>query len=261
MAQSARFSIKNSGNPLMSAVNKKFVIRRLPLAFIFCGLFCFFYFHLDTYINFETLKEHRQFLSAWTQEHYSLAVCLYMISYVATILCAIPSSIFFSLTAGFLFGSIFGFLYTMVSAIIGAAIFFLLIRTALAEWLAEKLGKKLQHFEAGFQENAFNYILTMRLIPIFPFFIVNIASAILGVRLFSFLAATFLGIIPANMIYVSLGHGLGKIFDHHQTPNIEIIFQPHIFIPLILMAVLALLPVVYKKLFVKFKYHKTEQRT
>jgi uncharacterized membrane protein YdjX (TVP38/TMEM64 family) len=242
----------------MPVANKKFVMRCLPLVFIFCGLFCFFYFRLDTYINFQTLKEHRQFLAGWTQEHYLLAVCLYMIFYVATILCAIPSSIFFSLTAGFLFGTIFGFLYAMVSAIIGAAIFFLLIRSSLAEWLAEKLGKKLQHFEVGFQENAFNYILTMRLIPIFPFFIVNIASAILGVRLFSFLAATFLGIIPASMIYVSLGHGLGKIFDHHQTPNIEVIFQPHIFMPLIFMAVLALLPVFYKKIIYKINHSKTE---
>jgi uncharacterized membrane protein YdjX (TVP38/TMEM64 family) len=231
----------------MSTANKKFVMRCLPLSFIFCGLFCFFYFRLDTYINFQTLKEHRQFLTIWTQEHYALAVCLYMLSYVATVICAIPSSLFFTLTAGFLFGTIFGFLYAIASALIGATIFFLLIRSALAEWLVEKVGKKIQHFEEGFQENAFNYILIMRLIPVFPFFIVNIASAILGVRLASFLAATFLGIMPSTMIYVSLGHGLGKIFDHHKIPDIGIVFQPHIFMPLIMLAVLALLPVIYKK--------------
>ena len=231
----------------MLAANKKIIKRCLPLLFILCGLFGFFYFHLDTYINFQALKEHRQFLTVWTQENYPLAVCLYMICYIATVLCAIPSSLFFSLTAGFLFGTILGFLYAITSAIIGAAIFFLLIRSALADWLVEKVGKKLQHFEEGFQENAFNYILIMRLIPVFPFFVVNIASAILGVRLFSFLAATFIGVIPSIVIYVSLGNGLGKIFDHHEIPNIEIIFQPHIFMPLILLAVFALLPVFYKK--------------
>jgi uncharacterized membrane protein YdjX (TVP38/TMEM64 family) len=121
------------------------------------------------------------------------------------------------------------------------------VREALADWLVEKFGKRIQHFEEGFQENAFNYILTMRFIPIFPFFVVNLASALLGVRLVSFLSATFLGIIPATLIYVSLGHGLGKIFDHHEMPSKEILFQPHIFMPLMLLAVLAIVPVVYKK--------------
>jgi uncharacterized membrane protein YdjX (TVP38/TMEM64 family) len=152
------------------------------------------------------------------------------------------------LTAGFLFGAVYGFIYAMVCSIVGAMLFFLIVKAALADWLLEKWGDKLQHFEEGFQENAFHYILTMRLVPVLPFFVVNIASAILGVRLSSFLAATFLGIIPATGIYVSLGQGLGKIFDHHKMPSKEILFQPHIFMPLMLLALFAIIPVLYKKM-------------
>ena len=148
----------------MSGDRKKVLIHLLPLMVILGGLFCFFYFHLDQYISFQSLKDHRQLLATWTQENYFFAVSAYMSCYVITILCAIPSSLFFTLTAGFLFGMVFGFIFAILSAITGATLFFLVVRAAFAEWLAGKLGKKLQHFEAGFQENAFNYILTMRLI-------------------------------------------------------------------------------------------------
>jgi uncharacterized membrane protein YdjX (TVP38/TMEM64 family) len=231
----------------MAKKRKKIGIHFLPLIVILCGLSLFFFFRLDRYFSFQSLQDHHVFLMTWTSTHPVLAVGLFMLCYIITILCAVPTTLLLSLTAGFLFGVAHGFAYVILSGVFGAMLFFLMVRAALAEWLTNKMGQKLRHFEKGFQENAFNYILMLRFIPVFPFFVVNMAAALLDVRLSSFLVATFFGIMPSTLVYVSLGHGMEKIFEQHQTPNLAVIFQPHILLPLLALACLAVLPVVYKK--------------
>ena len=101
----------------------------------------------------------------------------------------------------------------------------------------------------GFQENAFSYLLFLRLVPIFPFWVVNIIPALLGVSATTFIVATFFGIIPGSVVYVLVGHGLSHLFASNQTPNLRLIFEPTVLYPLLALAALSLLPVIYQKIF------------
>lgn len=231
--------------------------RLLPLIILMITLFLFFYFHLYQYINFESLKKHRQLLLTWTREHYFLTVFIYILVYIIGVAASIPGAIFFTLAGGFLFGIWFGTLYVVIGATIGASILFLAVKMAFADWFAKKSAKWMKQMEQGFRENAFNYLLTLRLIPLFPFWLVNIISALLNVRLSTFVAGTFLGIIPGSFIYASVGHNLGSLFDANQPPNLNVIFTPSIFLSLLGLATLSLLPVLYKFYENKKKKRKT----
>ncbi|MHB1947877.1 MAG: TVP38/TMEM64 family protein [Gammaproteobacteria bacterium] len=228
-------------------IGYKWLKRWIPLVLLMGSFFLFFYFRLDKYISFESLKNNRQLLLRWTNEHYFLTASIYILIYVVGVAISIPGAVFFTLVGGFLFGILLGTLYVVMSATIGATILFMAVKMALADWVAKKSGKWVKQMEKGFQENAFNYLLTLRLIPIFPFWLVNIIPALLGVRLITFVSATFLGIIPGAFIYTSVGNSLGSLFDSNQTPNLNIIMQPNIFLPLLGLAVLSVLPVIYKR--------------
>ena len=102
--------------------------------------------------------------------------------------------------------------------------------------------------EAGFRENAFHYLLVLRLIPVFPFWLVNLVPAFLGVPLTTYVAATLVGIIPGSLVYASIGNGLGAVFESGGRPDLGIIFEPEIIFPIIGLAILALLPVAYRKI-------------
>jgi uncharacterized membrane protein YdjX (TVP38/TMEM64 family) len=124
---------------------------------------------------------------------------------------------------------------------------FLIARTALGDALRAKAGPWMRRMEAGFRENAFSYLLVLRLIPLFPFWLVNLVPAFLGVPLGAYVLATFLGIIPGSLVYASVGNGLGVVFDRGGAPDLGIIFRPAILGPIVGLAALALLPVIYRK--------------
>ncbi len=113
---------------------------------------------------------------------------------------------------------------------------------------AAKAGSALERMEAGFRENAFNYLLRLRLIPIFPFWLINLVPAFLGMPLRSYAVATFVGVIPGAMVFASLGNGLGAILDAGGELDLGILLKPAVLFPLLALAVLALLPVAYKKI-------------
>jgi uncharacterized membrane protein YdjX (TVP38/TMEM64 family) len=136
----------------------------------------------------------------------------------------------------------------VIAATVGATIVFLIARTALGDSLRRKAGPGMRRMEAGFRESAFNYLLFLRLIPLFPFWLVNLVPALLGVPLTTYVAATLLGIIPGGLVYASVGNGLGALFDAGGRPDLGIIFEPEIILPILGLAVLAILPVAYKKI-------------
>jgi len=135
----------------------------------------------------------------------------------------------------------------VVAATIGATILFIAAKTALGDLLRAKAGPFLQKMEAGFREDALSYLLVLRLIPLFPFFIVNLVPAFLGVSLRVFVIATFGGIIPGSFVYATVGAGLGSIFDAGGEFSASGILTPEIITALVGLAVLALLPVAYKR--------------
>lgn len=229
------------------------LIRWIPLSLLLLGLIVFFSLGFYRYLSFDSLQQHHQILQQWTAQHYLLVVSIYILIYIIAVAISVPGAIFLTLAGGFLFGIIGGMLYVIFSATIGATLLFLAVQTALGDKLKSKAGSWIVKMEKGFQENAFYYLLILRFIPIFPFWVVNIVSALFRVRLTTFITATFFGIIPGSLVYVSIGSGLSSLFANNQTPNLGVIFTPRILLPLIGLAILSFLPILYKR----FKSSKT----
>lgn len=221
--------------------------RFLPVIVLLAGLGAFFALGLDRYVTLDTLRDNREALSAWVAQNWALAAFVYVLAYILMVAFSLPGALVATLTGGFLFGTVFGGLLTVIGATIGATAIFLAAKTALGNTLREKAGPKLRKLEEGFGKNAFSYMLVLRLVPLFPFFLVNLAPAFLGVPLGTYVVATFLGIIPGTFVFASIGNGLGAIFDAGRDPDLGIIFEPEILGPILALAALALVPVIYRR--------------
>lgn len=230
-------------------MSKKFknpLLQLVPLAVLMLILCAALYFRVFDYLSFDTLKQHRAFLLQWTHQNYSYAVLGFMVIYIVAVAISIPGAVFLTLAGGFLFGVVWGTVYVVISATLGGAILFLAVKTAARPWIENRTSGWVKKMEKGFRENAFNYLLTLRLIPLFPFWLVNIVPAILNIPLRIFITATLIGIIPGSVIYVSVGNGLGHLFDSGQKPDLNIIFTPPILLPLLGLSILSLIPILYK---------------
>ena len=228
--------------------NLKQVKKSLPLVFATLLALGFFYFKLYHYLSFESLKQHRVELLEWKNTHYVLSVLLYIFCYTLAIAASLPLALIFSLSGGFLFGVFPGALYALFSATLGSCLLFLAVKLALAPWAKKKVGRKLKKVEAHFKNHAFHYLLSLRLIPIFPFWLANLIAGLLGLPFFIFFSATLLGLIPTVVIYTYLGSHLNILFLSNQAFSFKPICQPSFLIPLFLLALLALLPELYKRL-------------
>ncbi len=226
------------------AIGKRIVI----LALFVGAVIAFFAFDLDRYVNIETLRENRIWLKNFVAENTLLAALIFMAVYAVATAFSLPGGTVLSIAGGFLFGLWLGCLLVVTAATIGATALFLAARTALGEPLKARCGPWLDKMSAGFRENELSYMLVLRLVPLFPFFVVNLVPAFLGVSLRSYVLATFFGIIPGAIVYISVGAGLGKIFDAGGEFTLRNVLTPEIVIALTGLAVLALLPVVYKKI-------------
>jgi uncharacterized membrane protein YdjX (TVP38/TMEM64 family) len=221
--------------------------RLLPVAVLFAGLALFFALDLDSYLSFDVLRQHRGDLTAFVAAHFAAAASIYVVAYIAVVSFSLPGGAVMSLAGGFLFGVVLGSILTVIGATVGSIALFCAAKTAFADVLRARAGPAIRRMRDGFQDNAFSYLLFLRLIPVFPFWLVNLVPALLNVSLPVYVAATFLGIIPGTIVYVSVGNGLGAIFDAGETPDLGMVFEPEILLPLIGLAILSLLPVLYKK--------------
>lgn len=223
------------------------ILRWLPIAVLAAGLAAFFALGLHDYVGFETLARYRAVLRAWVDAHPALAPVAYVVAYIVAIAFSLPGALLLTITGGFLFGTLLGALYAVAGATIGAIGVFLAARTAFGDLLRAKAGGAIKRMEDGFRRDAFSYLLVLRLVPLFPFFLVNLVPAFLGVSLGVFAAATFIGIIPGSLVYASVGSGLGAVFDAGETPDLGIVFTPEILLPILGLAALALVPVIYRR--------------
>jgi uncharacterized membrane protein YdjX (TVP38/TMEM64 family) len=222
--------------------------RFLPLAILALAIAVALASGLPDYLSFEQLQQNRTRLLDFVDRHALLAPLLFMAVYAAVVALSIPGGAVLTITGGFLFGVALGTLYVVIAATLGASLIFLAAKTALGDSLRARAGPSLRRMEDGFRENALNYLLFLRLIPLFPFWLVNLVPAFLGVRLSTYVVATFLGIIPGTLVYASVGNGLGAVFDAGQSPDLGIIFRPAVILPILGLAVLAILPVAYRKI-------------
>ncbi len=235
--------------PSQDGAKKGFSLGRLvPILVLLAGLGVFFALGWHKYISFEVLQENRQNLLDLVAQYGVLAGIGFIAVYALATAFSIPGGAILTITAGFLFGPFIGSVCAVVGATIGATALFLAARYAFADLLRAKAGPAIRKMEDGFREDAFNYLLVLRLVPIFPFWLVNLVPAFLGVSLKVYVIATFIGIIPGGFVYALVGNGLGAIFDRGEVPDLLIIFQPQILAPILGLAVLAVIPVIYKKM-------------
>lgn len=222
--------------------------RWLPALVLVAGLAAALALGLDEYLSLDTLREHRAALTRLVEESYPAAALGFCAVYAAATALSVPGGTFLTLTGGFLFGAVAGAAFSVTGATAGAVLVFLAARTAFAGLLRARAGSAVERMRRGFQENALSYMLFLRLIPVFPFFLVNLAPAFLGVRLAVFALGTFVGIIPGAFVYALVGAGLGEIFDAGGEFSIASVLSLEIALGLAGLGVLALLPIAWKRL-------------
>lgn len=222
--------------------------RILPLAAIAVGAVLGAY-ALGDYLSFESLRDNREVLIAYRDAHYGLAVLVFMAFYVVIAGFSLPGATVATLTGGFLFGTFPGVLFNVGAATIGATVVFLAARWGLGDRLAAKMDAsegRVKAIKDGIDENQWSMLFIIRLVPLVPFFVANLIPALVGVPLWRYVVSTFVGIIPGGLVYTSVGAGLGEVFARGETPDLGIIFEPHVLLPILGLAALALLPVVLK---------------
>lgn len=219
-------------------------IRRLaPVAVLLGLLVAFFAFGVDRYFTFDVLKAHRVELQDFVARNLALAALLYVLAYAVLTAASLPIATLVTLVGGFLFGAAGGTVLTVIGATAGATAVFLVARTAFGDALRQRAQPYLGRMGKGFARNAWSYMLFLRLMPIFPFFAVNIAPAFLGVKTRTYVITTFVGIIPGTAVYNIVGAGLGAIFDSGEEFSIANAVSPEIVVGLAGLALLALAPV------------------
>ena len=202
----------------------------------------FFYFDLGQYLSLNSLKENKDALRSYTDKHYLLMVILFIGVYIVQTAFSLPGAAILTLAGGFLFGVFFGTLYVNIGATAGATLAFFAARYLFRDSVEKRFGQKLESIQKGFAKNGFNYLITLRLIPLFPFFLVNLASGLTRLRLSTYVAATALGILPGSLIFCNAGKQLGNI------NSLGDIASPGVLGAFILLGLLALVPVIYQKL-------------
>jgi len=216
--------------------------RLLPLALLVAAWIAFMLAGGYRYLTFSALARNRDWLCGLVQQWGILAAFVYVAVYATLVALSVPGAAILTISGGFLFGTWVGGLCAVIGATLGATAIFLAARAGLGG-LAQRAGRFVGKLEAGFRADAFNYLLVLRLVPIFPFWLVNLVPALVGVRLPTYMLATFLGIIPGTFVYASLGNGLGSLVEE---PDLAIIFKPSVLLPIVGLGLLALVPVGYK---------------
>ncbi|MCA9473894.1 MAG: TVP38/TMEM64 family protein [Nitrospirales bacterium] len=216
---------------------------KIVLTFLFAaGIGIFFYFDLGQYLSLASLQSNRDQLLAYTESHFTIAASLFILVYITQTAFSLPGGAILTLAGGFLFGSFFGTLLVNIGATTGATLAFLAARYLLRDWIETKFGDRLGPIQAGFAQNAFSYLMTLRLIPAFPFFLVNLVSGLTRVNLGTYIAATALGIIPGSFVFAFAGRQLGTI------NSLSEIASPPVLLAFTFLGLLAIMPIVYRKL-------------
>ncbi len=226
--------------------------RTLPLIVLLCGLIVVLSMGWHRYLSLTMLRDNRDWLLSSVEAYGALAGAAFVLLYALIAAFSIPGGLILTVSGGFLFGTLEAAVYVVIGATLGATGIFLAAKTALGDVLHARAGPALQKMEAGFRENALSYLLVLRLIPLFPFWLVNIVPAFLGVPLRTYVIGTFFGIIPGVLVFASVGSSIGGVLDSldpDEPPDLgSIIFQPENLLPLLGLAALSLLPIVYRRI-------------
>jgi uncharacterized membrane protein YdjX (TVP38/TMEM64 family) len=225
-----------------------------PLLLVAIALSVFFALDGPSYISLDYLKENRDRLSGFVAQNLFITIAGFIALYATLVAISFPGASLLSIFGGFLFGTWLGGGAVVIGATLGATTIFLAARYVIGDSLSKKAGPYIQKFEAGLKENELSYLFILRLIPAFPFFIVNIVPALFDVKLRNYILTTFFGIIPGSLVYASLGAGISTFFDAGQdVPLGGLMLRPAVLLPILGLITLSLIPIIYNK----FKSAKT----
>lgn len=230
------------------------LIRLLPLLVLGAGLIAFFALGLNQYLTLDLLKENREALKAFVHDHKTQAVLAFIVAYVVVAAFSLPLGALLSVAGGYLFGSVFGTAWIVIGATIGSTILFFVAKTSLGDPLRQRFATQLKGMEEGFKRNAFSYLMLLRLVPLFPFWLVNLAPAFFGVSVATFIVTTFIGIIPGAFVFASIGNAANAAFEAGDELDLSLttlLSRPDFYIPIVGLIVLSLIPIVYRALFAK----------
>ncbi len=246
-----------------SAESKKSPLKRwLPLALIAVVMIVGFSQGWHKLLSINALVENRELLGQFVENNFILTLLGFSVLYILSVTLSLPGAVILTLAGGFLFGWFVGGIIIVISATIGATLLFIAAQSAFGAALREKAGPLVGKFAEGFEKDAFNYLLFIRLVPLFPFWLCNLAPAILGVKLRTYVLTTFLGIIPGTFAFALTGSGLNSIIDSYRETNpdcagnadcaadisLSLFFTPEILYAFAALGVVALIPVLLKRL-------------
>jgi uncharacterized membrane protein YdjX (TVP38/TMEM64 family) len=229
----------------------KHLARLWPLLLIAAAAAAFLFTDLGRWLSLDALREHEAQLKAWTAAHPIASVGAFVLIYAVLVTLYVPAATGLTLAGGFLFGTWLGGGATVVGATFGALGAYGLVRTSLGEPLRRRLEASegvLQRFAEGARKGAFSYVLSLRLIPVFPFFLVNAAAGVLALPVRAYGLASLIGIVPGTLVYAGVGAGLASLFRRGAEPDLRVIFEPRFLYPLLGLALLSLLPVAVRLL-------------
>jgi len=230
-------------------MKKAFLFRLIPLVtLIFLAVSLYAFGFLD-FLSFAYLKEQRLQIKGIVDSYPGLSILVFILGYIVVTALSLPGASFVTLLGGFIFPQPLSTLYAVIGATVGASILFLACKNAFKEpverFLKKRAGSKLSELREGFKNSAASYMLFLRFVPLFPFWLVNLAPAFLGVPLRTFVWTTCIGIIPGTFVYTQLGRGLSVSFDQSAL-SLSSVFNFDLLLALILLALFSLMPIVIK---------------
>lgn len=199
-------------------------------------------------LSINTLRDNQEALQTWVAENLLLAVLAYLVFYALAVSISVPGALWFTIGAGFLFGTLIGTGVAVIGATIGATIIFLAARFAFADWVRSRFGKYVEKLQDGFSQDAFTYVVILRLIPALPFFGINIATALLNVPIRAYFFGTLIGVIPGAYVYATLGSKISELTAAGEVPGFADLLTLDVIGAMIAFALLAILPWVYKRI-------------
>lgn len=220
---------------------RKYIIRLAILVVIVAGIFSLIRFTpVGDYLNLQMLQENKEILKGFVERNYLASVLVFIAAYIVIVALSVPGAMWVSIAGGFFFGVIFATIYINIGATIGATLVFLAARFFLGEMVQNKYGDRLSKFNEEVETNGGNYLITLRLIPVFPFWMINLFAGVTRIKPRTFIWTTSLGIIPGSAVYAYAGYAINDIGEGGIPKNI--IFA------LLLLAALSAVPLAVKKI-------------
>ena len=230
-------------------MNKLDLRKVVIIILLIIATFGFIFF--SEWISFEALKENRAEISEFRDKNFTLSIVIFWVFYVILVVFSLPGAAVASVSGGFLFGLGAGLLINITAASTGAALLFLLVRYGIKSFKYNKSNTLNSNFVIQIKNalvtNQISIMLTLRLVPVVPFFLANILPALVGVRLFNFIWTTIIGIIPGGIVFTWIGVGVGEVFDRNEYPNFELLFSPVILGPILGLVALLILPMILRR--------------